>query len=155
MMTWRIFDVLVVVVVVRILARASLGGAERRLTTCVECPKLELAGTAAMCKSTDHTGARWWWLLLTLYSFFFRTPAPFLLCMSMCLHSAFSRTDECRCSSLLFLSAFFIAIIIMAYFSKPIDLASRPRGKSLSPSLSLTSPDALPKFYLSSILLTD
>ena len=49
MMTWRICDVLVVVVV-RILARASLGGAERRLTTCVECPKLELAGTATMCK---------------------------------------------------------------------------------------------------------
>jgi len=52
MMTWRICDV----VVVRILARANLGGTERRLTTCVECPKLELAGTAAICNSTDRAG---------------------------------------------------------------------------------------------------
>ena len=46
-MTWRVM-MLVVVVVVRILARASRGGTERRLTTYVECPKLELAGTAAI-----------------------------------------------------------------------------------------------------------
>jgi hypothetical protein len=46
MMTWHV--VMLVVVVVRILARASRGGTERCLMTYVECPKLELAGTAAI-----------------------------------------------------------------------------------------------------------